>query len=142
MRLTIFLVIITARVCCAQYNEFKVHTNGLIYDETTMNRLGTIVDSLNVKFRACDLSHPYYSILQGFATFVDIRSKEVRKLMEAGMSFEEFEKKYQRNVKQKNIWITKSRNTRYDGRNYIQYEGLPAGYGSEISIEVKNKKAN
>jgi hypothetical protein len=46
--------------------EFTTYPNGLIYDEGTMNRLGVIVDSLNLKFRSCDLSKPYYS----FANFL------------------------------------------------------------------------
>ena len=139
--LRIFFITFTATTACGQYNEFKIHTNGLIYTDATMNQLGTIVDSLNLKFRSCDLAHPYFSMPQGFAHYVDIRSKEVRKLMEAGLSFEEFEKKYPRNVKRKNVWITKSQSTNYKDIPYIEYESLP-GNGNELSISVKDKSSN
>jgi hypothetical protein len=142
MKLSIFLVMITATVCCSQYNEFTIHNNGLIYDETTMNRLGSIVDSLNLRFRTCDLSHPYFSVPQGLATLVDVRSKEVRKLMETGMPFEDFALKYPRSIKKKNIWMVKTRYTNYDDYHYIRYEGLPTDYQNKVSISVKDKKAN
>ena len=56
------LVIIPA---VSAQSEFKTYQNGLIYDTTTMYHLGVIVDSLNLKFNACDLDHPYYSIPPG-----------------------------------------------------------------------------
>ena len=45
--------------CHGQSTEFKVYPNGLIYDSITMHRLSGIVDSLNIRFRSCDLAHPY-----------------------------------------------------------------------------------
>ncbi|HEU5292198.1 MAG TPA: hypothetical protein VFU05_16220 [Cyclobacteriaceae bacterium] len=138
--LSILFIAFTATTSFAQYNEFKINSNGLIYTEATMNQLGTIVDSLNLKFRSCDLSHPYYSVPQGFAHYVDIKGKEVRKLMEAGLSFEEFEKKYPRNVKKKNVWVTKSEYTNYKDIAYIEYESLPGKH--QLSISVKDKKSN
>jgi hypothetical protein len=144
MRHLILLLIsvLSLRTGLAQYNEFQIHTNGLIYNETTMNRLAIIVDSLNLKFQSCDLTHPYYSIPQGIAHYVDIPSKEARKLMEEGITFEAYEKKYPRNVKKKNVWISKGRYTDYNNKQYIEYEGLPQGYGSPYSVVLKDKKAN
>ncbi len=64
----LFLLCLNSLLAYSQEVEFKIHNNGLIYDEPTMARLGVIVDSLNLKFRSCDLSHPYYSFEQGMAT--------------------------------------------------------------------------
>lgn len=41
--------------------EFKTHKNGLIYSESTMSKLAHIADSLNLKYKACDLNQVFYS---------------------------------------------------------------------------------
>ncbi len=38
-----------------KFSEFQTFPNGLIYSETTMNKLSHIVDSLNLKFKKCNL---------------------------------------------------------------------------------------
>jgi len=68
MKRSFLLMLVVCGYCYGQNNEFQMYSNGLIYDESTMNRLGVIVDSLNIRFRSCDLSHPYYSYPQGMAT--------------------------------------------------------------------------
>jgi hypothetical protein len=67
----LFLLCLTSLWAYGQEGEFKIHNNGLIYDDVTMARLGAIVDSLNLKFRSCDLSKDgetafYFSNLQPY----------------------------------------------------------------------------
>ncbi|CAN5116318.1 hypothetical protein BH09BAC3_BH09BAC3_38230 [soil metagenome] len=140
MKLTTFLVLITTGCCFAQDNEFKIHSNGLIYDSSTMKTLGHIVDSLNVKFRTCDPSHPYLSYEQGFAHYVVAPSKAVRKLIHDGISFEDYARKYPRSIKRRNVWIKKSHYINYENENFVEYASLPGK--DELSIDLKNRKAN
>src|SRR5688572_1940979 len=80
----------------AQQNEFPVFSNGLIYDPATMSRLEVIVDSLNLKFRSCDLAHPYYAYTQGKAWTISLKQKiaEARQAIDDGISLEDFKKSY------------------------------------------------
>jgi len=47
----------------AQNGEFEIHPNGYIYSESTMDKLAHIVDSLNLKYKTCDLNHKPSGIL-------------------------------------------------------------------------------
>lgn len=141
MKRSFYLVLIVAGYSYGQSGEFKTYSNGLIYDEATMHRLSVIVDSLNLKFRSCDLSHPYFSYPQGMATVVTVPSKEARKLIESGVSLDEFSKTFPGSVKNK-IWIAKTRYSDYRDETYIKYTGLPYGWSQEPSIRLKDKRVN
>src|SRR5688572_2119771 len=137
-----YLLVFVSWHCYGQYNEFTTYSNGLIYDEATMNKLGSIVDSLNLKFRSCDLAHPYYAYPQGMASLVEIPNKTVLKMIEDGISFPTFAAKYPANVKRRDLWIIKKRYENYQGKKLIEYSGLPQGMGSEPSVTVTDKKSN
>lgn len=141
MRRYIYLLVFVSWHCYGQYNEFTTYSNGLIYDESTMNKLGSIVDSLNLKFRSCDLSHPYYSYPQGMASLVEIPNKTVLKMIEEGISFPTFAAKYPKSVKQRDLWIMKRRYENYKGKKLFEYSGLPNGRGAP-SVTVMDKKSN
>lgn len=132
-------LMLISKLCFGQQTEFTVYQNGLIYDAPTMTKLGAIVDSLNLRFRSCDLSHPYYSIPQGKATFVSIPNKEAQKLIESGASLETFRQRYASNI-QSELWLIKYKYTNYKGNAIIEYSSLP-GKG-EHSINVKDTRAN
>lgn len=137
----IYLLVLVSCHCYGQYNEFKIYANGLIYDETTMQKLGDIVDSLNLKFRSCDLSHPYFSNAQGMAHLVEIPNKEILKAIDDGVSFSTFADKYPRLVKQRDLWIVKTTYESYNGRKYISYDALPSAT-DQFSVKLNNKKSN
>ena len=141
MRRYLWILVFVSWQGYSQTNEFKIFSNGLIYDESTMQKLGSIVDSLNLKFRSCDLAHPYYANPQGMAHVVNIPNKTVLKAVQDGMSFATFAEKYPRQVKHRDLWIVKTRYESYDGKKYIAYHGLPSG-GDQPSIELKDKKSN
>ena len=141
MRRYIYLLVFVSWHCYGQYNEFPIHSNGLIYDEPTMSKLAVIVDSLNLKFRSCDLSHPYYSFPQGIAHVVQIPDKTIQKAVQDGISFAEFAAKFPRQIKQRDYWIVKTSYENYEGKKFIEYSGLPSA-NREYSIKVKDKKGN
>ncbi len=138
MKKLFYLILIVSTISYGQESEFQTFPNGLIYDEQTMSRLELIVDSLNLKFKACDLAHPYYSHYQGFAYFVSITSKAVRDAISNGISFDQFVQKYPANVEEK-LWLVKLEFTNRKGTQMISYSGLPYGYSDQPSITVKKK---
>lgn len=140
-RQLVFFLLAISWCSYGQQTEFKVYDNGLIYSEASMTKLGIIVDSLNLKFRTCDLTHPFYSFSQGMATKVKVNNKEALKLIESGISFEAFKQRYPGSIEDE-IWITKSRYRDYENKRYIEYSGLPHGWSSEPSITVKDTRAN
>ncbi|HEY0261944.1 MAG TPA: hypothetical protein VGB95_02885, partial [Chitinophagales bacterium] len=76
-------------LCVAQDTEFELHENGLIYSDTTVQHLKFIVDSLNLKFKVCDLNRTYLSKLQAKANYISLekgRVKEAKKDIEANIS--------------------------------------------------------
>ncbi|TRX47999.1 hypothetical protein FNH22_29965 [Fulvivirga sp. M361] len=136
------ILVAIAGICQAQFNEFKTYSNGLIYDTTTMKRLGSIVDSLNLRFRACDLSHPYYALEQGLADIISIPSKKAEKLVSGGISLGDYLKKYPDAVQQANTWVVKFRYADYNDRKVIKYSGLPQGYSGKHSMVLKYKPSH
>ena len=131
----LFLLCLIPVLAMGQSGEFKIYNNGLIYDEATMARLGSIVDSLNLKFKTCDLAHPYYSFEQGMAMRVSVSDKEMRRLIESGVSWGDFEKRYPNRV-QEQLWITKTRFTDWQNKPILEYSGLPYGYNSDPAIRL------
>lgn len=140
-RQIIFLSLMISWCSYGQHSEFQVYENGLIYSEVTMNKLGLIVDSLNLKFKTCDLSHPYYSLAQGMATRVKVRNKEALRMMESGTSLDEYRNRFPGSI-QEELWITKSYYRDYKNNRFIEYSGLPFGWGNETSITVKHNREN
>lgn len=81
----------------AQNTEFKQSESGLIYSDTTIKQLKFIVDSLNLKFRVCELSKDYYSFSQTKTHSLSIDKKYYEKAMmdmNRDISLSDFEQKY------------------------------------------------
>lgn len=120
----------------AQDTEFSIHANGLIYDEQTMDRLGSIVDSLNVRFKTCE-PREYRSLEQGFATIVLVEKdvREAEKAMNENMPLKTFLKSFP-HAKTRQEWIVKFRYTDYDNRNVTEYATLPLRTDNRLAIQV------
>jgi hypothetical protein len=138
----ILALLLISEFANSQYQEFTTYSNGLIYDTTTMNKLGDIVDSLNLKFKTCDLAASYYSYPQGMAHVVKVTSKTAKSAIKHGMSFMEFKDKFPGKILAENFWVTKSFFTDYEGKQKIEYSGLPSGLGNEHTIRLKNNTKN
>lgn len=110
--------IITSAICTifnlllfAQNGEFTIYKNGLIYHDSTMVKLSSIVDSLNNKFTSCELNKVFYSKKQAQGHFVQLDSGNIRKAkkeIENGISFENFIKNYSNAKVDKNQFVVKS----------------------------------
>ncbi|GAB5523007.1 MAG: hypothetical protein Roseis2KO_08790 [Roseivirga sp.] len=89
-----FIILLPGSSCIAQ--EFKLHKNGLVYDESTMSKLHIIVDSLNLKFKQCTSDPVYQSLSQARIHSFHIK-KDARKavaLIKTGLTFTELEKAF------------------------------------------------
>ena len=108
-------------------SEFKTYNNGLIYSEITMNQLTHIVDSLNLKFKRCDLTRPYYAISQGIGNYISMEKEKVKEAItdiKNNISFEDFVKKYKNAKVDYKMLILKSRyKDNYSKKWFVEFSG-------------------
>lgn len=105
-----------------QYSEFKIYDNGLIYSENAVTKLKHIVDSLNLKFKVCDLSKNYFALSQTTGNHIYLKGKKAvgaKKDFEANISYNEFKKKYPQAELDENLLIVKSDYIDYDEKRKI-----------------------
>ena len=124
----------------SQDHEFSIYPNGLIYSEATMAKLARIADSLNLKFKSCDLNRVFYANSQTIGHLVKLHKdnlKEAKKDMESGISLEEFMVKYPKATIEKNVLITKDQYIGYNEKEVISFRhfNLKSDYGFSIENE-------
>jgi hypothetical protein len=111
-----------------QAQEFKKNSNGLIYGEETVSQLKFIVDSLNLKFRTCELHKTYLSKAHARAHYVSLEEgniKEARKDLEQQMPLEEFLKRYPKATVDKDLLVVRSTYTDYNGQKVLEFSSVP-----------------
>lgn len=126
--------------CVAQTGEFGELNNGLIYPDTTMQQLKFIVDSLNLKFKICDLTRIYQSKPQAKANFISLIKDSVqaaKKDIEANITFDDFMKKYNKAEIEKNLLVVKYLYKNYADKDVLEFESVELNndYGHSISFE-------
>lgn len=127
----------------AQYSEFKLHDNGLIYSETSMSKLKHIVDSLNLKFKVCDLSKKFYSKNQAVAHHLSLKgnkAKEAKADIEKNISFEDFIKKYPKTKVVEKLVVVSSTYKDYSDNDVLELYNLELSRGQEFRLNFANKK--
>lgn len=123
--------------------EFETHKNGLIYSEVTMNKLEKIVDSLNLKFKNCDLNKTFYSKEQTIGHIVKLDSGNIKQAkidMDNHMSFDDFTSKYPHAAISKNALIVNYKYKDDNNNDVIEYDevNLNSNYGLEIQSQGNN----
>ena len=68
-QITTLILLLLGTASFSQDTEFGKSNNGLIYSDTTVKQLKFIVDSLNLKFKVCELNKTYLSNFQAKAHF-------------------------------------------------------------------------
>lgn len=130
----------------AQNGEFKVYDNGLIYSENSVAKLKHIVDSLNLKFKVCDINKKYKSVSQTKAFHIQLEKKlvlEAKKDMENNISFEDFSKKYPKASISKKLLVTKSEYfDRYDKKDNIHISDLQLGEREQHYLTIPKSEFN
>lgn len=135
-----FTALLLSQTIYSQINEFTLHPNGLIYSETTMEKLSSIVDSLNLKFKSCDLDRVFYSKHQVLGHLVKLDTgdiKSAKRDLEQNISFEDFCSKYPDAEVEKHILIIKNKYNSYDNKEMVRimHFDLKTDYGLSIESE-------
>jgi hypothetical protein len=140
-------LLITSSSLYSQFVEFKVHENGLIYSPTTMSQLEHIVDSLNLKFKSCDLSKQFYSQPQAIAHLISSKKNaaEISNDMKNNLPFDELLIKYPDLSIKKNRLILKRIENGKDGKTlHFSKVALNFGYNfgfNNISISEQQENS-
>lgn len=124
-------------------NEFTVHTNGLIYGDTTIRRLKFIVDSLNLKFKVCELNRAYLTVPQAKAHYIELdkgQIKAAREDLKNNISFEDFLKKYPSCTTKKDLLVIKSR-YEDDGQQVTEFNTFTLGDENDRRLTFTNETA-
>jgi hypothetical protein len=91
------LTLLLVGALSAQSGEFTVYPNGYIYSEASMAQLHHIVDSLNIRFRACEVDRTYRSWPHARSRHLSLSGNTVKAVVrdiEAGMSLEELQRRH------------------------------------------------
>ena len=143
-KLLIIVVAITSSACFSQRsNEFKVYDNGLIYSETAVSKLKHIVDSLNLKFKKCDLSKKYFSKATAKAHYISLESSKAKQMkldIDAGLNFEEILKKYPKADVSSDELIFCDTYPQYDEKDVLVISNFNLGKNKEFELTFEDKK--
>ncbi|MCX6315888.1 MAG: hypothetical protein NTW29_01250 [Bacteroidetes bacterium] len=128
----------------ANQGEFATNSNGLIYGISDMQHLRFIVDSLNLRFKTCDLTRNYTAMPQTRHYYISFSSKtndlkEIITDINNGATFEAVRQKYKelsQSVDTQRLMIQSGKND--DGKR-IFLAGTPStGYSSIYGSELAN----
>jgi hypothetical protein len=141
----IILIALTILLSTQLYGqaEFKTYKNGLIYSEKTMDKLGHIVDSLNLKYKVCDFNKVFTSKQQTIGHIITLDTndvKQAKKDMENNISFENFIAKYPNAAIDRNVLVVKYKYKNYKEKEIVEFSevDLNSNYGFEISRDNEN----
>jgi hypothetical protein len=144
--LMIALLLLTfGTACFSQGTEFNNSNNGLIYPDTTIQQLKFIVDSLNLKFKVCDLSRVYQSKWQAKANFVSLKKgnvQEAKKDIESNISYEDFIKKYPNANIEKELLVVKFNYKNYDDKDIVEFSSIELSDKYEHGLEYEKNSGN
>jgi hypothetical protein len=124
-------------------DEFEVYKNGLIYSENTMNKLGRIVDSLNLKYKTCDLNKVLYSKSQAIAHIVRLESgniKQAKTDMDNKMPFEDFIRIYPNAKIEMSVLVVKYKYENYEKEEIVEFGEVNFNTDYGLEIRLNNKK--
>jgi hypothetical protein len=124
--------------------EFATNSNGLMYSDADMGHLRFIVDSLNLKFKNCDLNKTYFSLPQSRVYYVSFKSpsndlKAILDDLKNMVSFEELVTKHRsliRTLDTNQIIIQTESNKESEGEYYF-LEGKPGDGYERIYFDKK-----
>lgn len=142
---SMLVVYLLANQFHVQGQEFEVHSNGLIYSESTMGKLSQIVDSLNLKYKTCDFNKVFYSKEQAVVTVVELKgenTEQAKKDIENNISLTAFKVKYPEAKIIENSLLVKFQYKNYDDEEMINFSEVALGqrYGKNLRFPVKEAK--
>ena len=141
MKALILVLLLAAHSAAFSQRPEFAKFNGLIYPDSTITRLKHVVDSLNLKFKVCELHKVYQSRQQAKAHHISLekgRIREARKDMEAKMPFELFIKKYPKAKVHKQLLVIKEPYFPDDDKEVTELTGISLS-DEEFSVHLKDK---
>lgn len=105
--------------------EYELFPNGLIYSASTINKLGKIVDSLNLKYKKCESKYDFSSISQTVGSIILLekrRVKQAKRDMINNISFEDFIKKYPKAKFKKEVLILKTKYLNFENKEEVSID--------------------
>jgi hypothetical protein len=125
--------------------EFQVYNNGLIYSEATMNKLQFIVDSLNLKFKRCDLYKKYYSLKQGKGHYIRVEGPAAKKALNdlyGNIPLSSFLNKYKTTDLDSGLMIREYEFKNDEGEKITTYRSETMDNNNDSEIELKENGNN
>ncbi len=116
--------------------QAPVYENGLIYSTATMNKLEKIVDSLNLRYKSCDLNKVFYTKFQTVGHIVRLDTgniQQAKKDMDAGLPLKDFVTKYPKAKVDSNVLVIRFKDKNYANEEIVGYREIDMeGYGMEL----------
>ncbi len=136
-RMIVSLTVLLLSTTLLGQQEFETYKNGLIYSENTMKKLEHIVDSLNLKYKTCDLNKVFYSKYQTKGNIIRLDTnniKQAKEDMEKNIPFEDLVAKYPDAEVKRNVLIIKYTYKNYEDKDVVEFKefDLENEYGLEI----------
>ncbi len=103
-----------------------------------MKQLEYIVDSLNLKFRSCNINTTYYSKYQATGHYIRLDEGNVEAAvrdMKKNISFEDFLKKYPKTKVDSNLLVIKFKYKNYQNNDEVEFCTINQSHG--VIIEEK-----
>lgn len=122
--------------------EYELFSNGLIYSALTINKLGKIVDSLNLKYKKCESKYDFSSISQTVGCIVLLekrRVKQAKRDMMNNISFEDFLKKYPKAKFKKEVLILKTKYINFEDKEEVSIDYMDLQDYNAFHIESDEK---
>lgn len=138
----VLILFLPVSLCFGQHGEFTIYPNGLMYSDTTMRQLKYIVDSLNLKFKTCELNKDYYTKYQAKGHYIYLakgNNQEAQKDIRNNIPLNEFIKKYPRCKVDRDLLVIKSRFKNYEEKEMISFSSIPFGTAPEHSLILDEK---
>ena len=122
--------------------EYELFPNGLIYSVPTINKLGKIVDSLNLKYKKCESKYDFSSISQTVGCIVLLekrRVKQAKRDMMNNISFEDFLKKYPKAKFKKEVMILKTKYLNFEDKEEVSFDYMDLQDYNAFHVESDDK---
>lgn len=127
-------------VVFAQSGEFKTFENGLIYNPITMQKLTKIVDSLQLKYRFCEVGRTYRARYQAVGTYLKVseNSEKAETDIAAGIDLEVFLQKYPKTELERNLLLITEFNNQAENDSVSKIRSIPIQGEFDHQIPLNN----
>lgn len=130
MKNTLATLLLLATLGCTHAQKPEFGQDSLLYSPQTMQQLKHIVDSLNLKFKSCELPRTYYALPQTRGHYVAIegaRAQAAAKLLDDQPSWATFEQAFPDAEVQRDLLILRNIEEDYNNQEYVSIRAIPIG---------------